>query len=308
MIYSLIDSHCDTVTKALDNHVNLFNNGFHVDLAKVGDLDYTQFFAVFISPEYKNSARKRAMGGINKLKSEIYTHYDRVAFCVSYNDYLENKGKIRAFLSLEGGEPITCIGDLEVLYREGIRMATLTWNFSNQLGAGVLEEDKSKGLTKLGRDIIREMNRLGIIVDVSHLNDKSFWDVMEITARPVVASHSNSRTICSNPRNLTDEQFKAVMNTGGVVGINLYPVFLADSGEASIDGIIKHIEYFLSLGGENNIGIGADFDGIEKTPEEIAGIQDMYKLFDRMLSLGYSENLIKKLSCTNMERILQEIL
>ena len=308
MIYSLIDSHCDTVSKALDEHKNLFNNQLHIDLEKTKNLEYTQFFAAFISPEHRNDAEKRAYSIIAKLKNEIYMNSERMAFCVSYKDYIENRDKIRAFLSLEGGEPITDRAALEKLYREGVRMATLTWNYSNQLAAGVLEGDKQKGLTALGKEIVAEMNRMGIIVDVSHLNDQSFEDVMAITKKPVVASHSNSRKICSNPRNLTDAQFETIKKTGGLVGINLYPRFLNESSKASIDDIIRHIEHFLSLGGENHLGLGADFDGIETTPQGIAGIEDIHKLFDRMLRLGFSESLIKKLSYTNMERILQEIL
>ena len=133
-----------------------------------------------------------------------------------------------------------------------------------------------------------------------------FWDVIEVSEKTVIASHSDSRTICNNKRNLTDEQFLAIKKCGGVTGINLYPLFLSGDKKATICDVIKHIEHFLGLGGEDNISLGADFDGIDFMPENIEGVQDLYKLFEEMLKLGYSENIINKLSCTNMERILQE--
>lgn len=308
MKYSLIDCHCDTASEALDKNVGFYNNGLHVDLAKVNDLEYTQFFAAFIHPEFKASAMERATAIINKLKNEISEISEKTAFCLSYKDYEKNKGKIRVFLSLEGGEPITDKASLLKLYEEGVRMATLTWNYSNHLAAGVLEKDEKKGLTSFGREIAEEMNRLGIIIDVSHLNDKSFWDIIEISKKPIIASHSNSRSICKNPRNLTDEQFLAIKNKGGAVGINFYPLFLSDNGDAAISDIIRHTEHFLSLGGENNICIGSDSDGIDFLPQGMIGIWDIDKLFNEMLRLGYSENLVKNISYTNMERILHEIL
>jgi len=302
MRYSVIDCHCDTASKALDENTGFFNNDLQVDLGKIS-FEYTQFFAAFIAPEYNGVALDRTLGIIKKTKKEISRNPDRMVLCRDYNDYCENKGKIKAFLSLEGAEAITSMEVLEMLYDEGIRLATLTWNYSNHLAGGVLGEG---GLSAFGKKVVRKMNESGIIVDVSHLNDESFWDVMEVSKKTVIASHSNSRTVCNNKRNLTDEQFFAIKKNGGVVGINLYPLFLSGEKTAEISDIIKHIEYFLSLGGENNISLGADFDGIDVMPQNMEGAWDIYKLFDEMLRLGYGEKIINKLSCTNMERILQE--
>ena len=303
MIYSLIDCHADTASVALDENVGFFNNGLHVDMNKI-NVDYTQFFAAFIAPEYKDCALERTMSIIKKLKNEIAKNQGKIVFCKSYKDYCENSGKVRAFLSVEGLEAVDDINVLEDFYNEGVRMATLTWNYSNQLAGGV--EDAKKGITSFGKNVIKKMNDLGIIPDVSHLNDRSFWDVMEESKKTVIASHSNSRKICDNKRNLTDEQFLAIKNNGGVVGINLYPLFLSGRKEAKNSDIMKHIEHFLSLGGEDNICMGCDFDGVEILPEGINGIGDIYKLFDEMKRKGYNDDLINKLSCTNMERILQE--
>ena len=302
MKYSLIDCHADTASVALDKNVGFYDNGLQVDFKKV-NFQYTQFFAAFVAPEYRETAYERTMNIIKKLKSEIENN-ESVVLCKDYDDYCENEGKIRAFLSVEGLEAVDDISVLDELYGEGVRMATLTWNYSNQLAGGVLEEEQ--GLTPLGRKVIRKMNELSIIPDVSHLNDKSFWDVMEESRKTVIASHSNSRKICANKRNLSDEQFLAIKNSCGTVGINLYPLFLSGEKRAKISDIIKHIEHFLSLGGEDNVSMGCDFDGVDFLPEGITGIGEIYKLFDEMIRLGYNDNIINKLSCTNMERILQE--
>lgn len=302
MKYSLIDTHCDTASVALDLGVGFFDNGLHVDLTKAGR--YTQFFAAFIDPEYKDTAKARADAIIKKVKDEVLKSEGRIALCKSFPDYVNNADKICAFLSLEGGEAIQSIDDLEDLYGQGVRMATLTWNFSNHLAGGVSEP--GVGISDFGKKVISEMNRIGMILDVSHLNDRSFYDAAEVNKRAFIASHSNSRSVCKNMRNLTDEEFLCIKKSGGVVGINLYPKFLSDSGKADISDIIKHIEHFLALGGEDAIGIGADFDGVETLPCKIGGMHDMDRLFDEMLRLGYKEELVNKISYTNMERFLQE--
>lgn len=306
MKYSLIDTHSDTIEKAYDQNLSLYNNNLQVDLAKCNYSEYTQFFASFIDPLYKGREYERAMDLIGKLKKEIEESDGKIAFCRSYKDYLENTGKIRAFLSLEGGEPIKDLGALKSLYDEGVRLIALTWNNSNHIAGGVSDQDVRIGLTDFGKEVLKDMNRLGVIPDVSHLNERSFWDVLEYSDKPVIASHSNSRKICNHPRNLTDRQFLAIKKKGGFVGINLYPPFLTESGRAGVSDIISHIEHFLSLGGENNIGIGADMDGVDYLPEGILGFWDIYKVFDEMLRLGYSKDLVKRISYTNMERILQE--
>ena len=305
MKYSLIDTHCDTLGRVFDEKSSLFGNSFHVDLKRCNYKEYTQFFAAFIDPLYKGRECERARDLIGCLKSEIAKNSEKIAFCKSYDDYLQNKGKIRAFLSLEGGESITDLDALYKFYNEGVRLIALTWNYSNHIAGGTLD-DENKGLTLFGKKVIGEMNRLGIIPDVSHLNDKSFWDVIEESKKPVIASHSNSRKICKNPRNLTDEQFLAIKNKGGFVGINLYPPFLCEGIDAGISDIIAHIEHFLSLGGEDNIGIGADMDGVDKLPRDFSGYWDVCKIFEELLRLGVREDVVNKISHTNMERILQE--
>lgn len=306
MKYSLIDTHCDTASEALDKGVGFCGGGLHVDLDKMRGVRYTQFFAAYIAPQYSGTAFGRACAIINKVKSEAERSCGRMALCKSFEDYEKNASKVRAFLSLEGGEAIEDIDALGKLYDEGVRFAALTWNFSNRIASGVLEPDEKRGLTDFGRDVVSEMNRLGMIIDVSHLNDKSFWDIIEESKKPVIASHSNARAVCKNKRNLTDEQFFAIKEKGGFVGINFYPAFLSDKPGAGIDDVIRHIDHFLSLGGEDNIGIGADFDGVDCLPRGVTGVHDVCRVFDEMLRRGYGEELVNKISYTNMERILKE--
>lgn len=283
MEYKIFDAHCDTLCMLRNNDASIEKNSFNMDAERMNKYkSYTQIFACFIDPVYKNCAMERFI----ELSDTFYSQ------------------NINGILSVEGGEMITSLSALRTLKRLGVRIAALTWNFSNHIASGVLESDKDRGVTDFGKRVIEEMNRINMLIDVSHLNDKSFYDVMELSKMPIVATHSNSRTICSHPRNLTDEQFKAIIKSGGCVGMNFYNLFLNDSGKADIDDIIKHIEHFMSLGGENSIGMGSDFDGVDNNlPEGIKGCEDMYKIFDRLLALNYTDEQIEKISHKNFERI-----
>ena len=283
MKYTIFDAHCDTLYLLNDNNASIEKNSFNIDRERMRKYKaYTQIFACFIDPVYKNCAMERFI----ELSDTFYSQ------------------NINGILSIEGGEMITSLKALRTLKRLGVRIAALTWNYSNHIASGVLESDKNRGFTEFGKQVIDEMNRINMLIDVSHLNDKSFYDAAELSKMPIAATHSNSRTVCNHPRNLTDEQFKAIIKSGGCVGMNFYNLFLNDSPKASIDDIIKHIEHFMSLGGEDNIGMGSDFDGVgNNLPEGIKGCEDMYKIFDRLLALNYTDEQIEKISHKNFERI-----
>ncbi|MCI5604940.1 MAG: dipeptidase, partial [Clostridia bacterium] len=284
MKYSVFDAHCDTLCYMHDLRKNINRNNCHVDMERMERYkSYTQVFACFIDPVYKSCALER---------------------CLNLIDTFHNNLPKGAILSIESGEPITNLGVLRNLHRLGVRIIALTWNFSNHIAAGADEIDEMRGLTRFGRQVVKEMNRLGIFADVSHLNDKSFYDVAECAGLPLIATHSNSRRVCNHRRNLTDNQFRIICRTGGCVGINFYPKFLNDRNSADIDDIIRHIEHFMELGGENHIGIGADFDGVDYLPDGINGCEDTYKVFDRLLQLNYSEEQVEKISHKNFERVI----
>ena len=284
MNYKIFDAHCDTLCLLNDNDASIISNGFHIDKTRMEKYKkYTQIFACFIDPIYKGSAMERFM----ELSDTFYSQ------------------NIDGILSVENAEMVTSLKVLRTLQRLGVRAASLTWNYSNHLAAGVLEPDKSKGLTDFGKEVVKEMDRIGMILDVSHLNDKSFWDIIELVGnKTIIASHSNARAVCSDPRNLTDDQICQIAVSGGCIGLNLYPPFIKDSGKANYDDIIAHIWHIVNIAGEDCIGIGADFDGVDgNLPDGINGCEDLYKLFDKLLQLNHSEEFIEKLSYKNFERV-----
>lgn len=204
--------------------------------------------------------------------------------------------------SVEGAEGLDCdAARLPAAYAAGVRVINLCWNYDNALCGAAM--DSGSGLTEQGRAFLREMERLGIFADVSHLSDASFWDIAERTSRPIIASHSNSRALCPWPRNLTDEQFTAIRKTGGVVGLNFVPDFLGLSRD--VDAVIAHAEHFLALGGEKHIGIGSDFDGCTP-PDDLHDLRDVEKLYNAMLRRNWSEQLVNDIFYNNFGRLFDE--
>ncbi len=275
----IFDAHCDTLSVICDNGGSLYNNKYHFDTARSGD-NYTQIFACFISPEHSKNAMSRFLSLIDLYK----------------------KSNVNAILGIEGADMIENEDDFLFVKDMGVKVITPVWNYENKLATGVLG-DINRGLTLLGKQLIPVFNRENILIDYSHMNDKSFYDCASISKAPIIATHSNSRAICNNPRNLTDEQFLHIVNTGGCVGINFYPPFLNESGDATVDDIIKHMVHFLELGGENNIGFGSDFDGVDYLPDGICGCEDMYKIIEAMQRYNFSEEITEKICYKNWERI-----
>ena len=191
-------------------------------------------------------------------------------------------------------------------YKKGVRIITITWNGRCEAGDGIRVENAG-GLTQFGLCLIKNMSDLNMIIDVSHISDKGFNDIASSTDKPFIASHSNSRTICNNKRNLTDEQFKEIVLRKGLCGLNFYTFFIKQNKNVSFEDIIYHIEHFMKLGGENSIAIGADFDGnIDGTPmpDGITGVQDMCKLYDLLINY-YSKTVIDKIFFYNAFNFLK---
>ncbi len=259
--YEIFDAHCDTLCCLCDKGGTLETNTYNIDKTRMSDYrDYTQVFACFISPEYYNDPMSRF--------NALYDTYKK-----------QNFAGITPILSLEGGEPISSLEDIDYLNECGVRCIALTWNNTNRLGGGVLDGDC--GLTQFGRSAVRKMEDLGILVDVSHLSDKAFYDVAAIARNPIIATHSNSRSICPHPRNVTDDMFKIIRDSGGVVGLNLYPLFLTENNSCTSHDAIMHMEHFLSLDGENAVGFGADFDGTDNLlPDDVRGCEGLYRIAD----------------------------
>ena len=303
-MYRIFDAHCDTLNKLMEKGENLTSSTGMVSAPMMKAYPgYIQIFAAWVDRSKTDNPLLSALTLSDSFHREIsqngIKHIDSKK---SLGDVLENGG-YGAILSLENG--VALCGKVEmtdVLYRLGFRVITLTWNGSNELGDGAVGSPQG-GLTAFGKEVVERMNSLGMVIDVSHLSEKGFYDVADISKMPFTASHSNTQKYCSHPRNLSDEQIKTIIDTNGVIGINLYSEFLSDTGEANISDVVKHIEHILSLGGENNIGIGTDFDGISKSAKGLENIACLKNLVTELERLGYSTEIIEKFTHRNFENL-----
>ena len=209
-------------------------------------------------------------------------------------------------LSIEGGEMLE--GSLERLHEfDGqcrLRMIALTWNNENEIGYPA-KNDCGKGLKPFGIELLHEMDRLGILPDVSHLNEAGFWDIAEHASLPPIASHSNLKTLCGHSRNLTDEQVKCIIEKGGFIGINFYSSFLRDEGPATLDDVLRHIDGIAQLGGIDVLGFGSDFDGIDAWPEGLSNPSDFPNLLELLKKHGYGDEDLKKIAGLNLWRVMK---
>jgi membrane dipeptidase len=307
----IIDGHADILYRMEKEGLRFYEDkeNLHLNydrLVKAGiDL---QFFVLFVEPKHSPADQlKIHLNMIEQFYSEIVGG-GKVRPILKKGDLERNlkDGYRSGLLSIEGGDCIQSdLRILRIMHRLGVRAMGLTWNHGNCIADGCGEKF-DRGLTKFGRDVVREMNRLGMIVDVAHLGRKGFFDVMEVAQAPVIASHANARAIHDHPRNLDDEQLKALFQTGGLIGVTFVPMFVGD-GTVSIDDLMRHIDHILSLGGENHIGIGSDFDGIERALTDLRHGADLPNLQERLFK-AYGEKVMKKIMGENFKRVIDSIL
>ena len=271
------DSHCDTLFYLSHNKMDFYNTDGHVSNQKRSGLSYAQFFALWDYMDMENGGKHDPEYKYNALKNQIKLLHDCEAIELVRSageiQALTGRDKVAGFLSVEGGEMFDCdISRLEWLYDRGVRVIQPVWNYTNAFCASCGEQEN--GMTKLGFDFVKEAENLGIILDVSHMSRAAFYDLVGKAKRPVIASHSNCAAVCNHRRNLTDEQIKILADMGGYIGLNLYANFV-DEENADVSSLFRHIDHFASLGAEKILGVGADFDGCDKLPAGIDGIQDM---------------------------------
>ncbi len=314
----LIDMHCDTFWLMMHKKgVSLKKNDLCIDIEKMQKAgSMAQFFASFIhmsrfdGADAVEEAYRHALAMITHGKAELAKCSDEIAIAHNYDDLIANRdsGKMSAVLTVEEGGVLNGKMEyLEELYREGIRLITLTWNHENCIGFPNSREPElmRRGLKPFGMEVVRRMNELGMIIDVSHLSDGGFWDVVKYSTKPFVASHSNARTLCNHPRNLTDEMIKALSEKGGVTGVNFYPYFLQENGKATVTDIANHVWHIYQVGGEDVLAIGTDFDGFDEGELDISDMGEMNLVYDALLKRGLSERQMDKILSGNVIRVLQ---
>lgn len=346
----ILDMHCDTITGLF--HANekdtdggqkketLRENSGHVDLLRMKQSGYLlQNFALFVNQSQYPDVWEQVQKYAAFYQEEIGKNSDLIAPVLCFDDITKNQanGKMSAFLTVEEGA--VCEGKIErlkELYDMGVRMMTLTWNFENEIGfpntvMHNLPNDK-KGLTETGKEFVAQMQKMGMIVDVSHLSDAGFLDVYSNTTKPFVASHSNARAIAGHVRNMTDPMIRMLAERGGVMGLNFCPDFLFwEFGELPEDelelkrltaehevtkeahkdlylqDVVCHAKHITNLGGMEVLGLGSDFDGIPLNPC-LRGVQDMGRLWDALHKGGFTESQIDKIFSGNALRVYKECL
>lgn len=336
-----IDLHCDTLWAMWRHHkqyvaseeqryaalgycygdaVSLQKNSLCVDLEKLKQAgSMAQFFACFIYMD-EISGEDRWMKGYQQAldmialgKKNFAADSNDISLTLRFHELMAHhaEGKISAFLTVEEGGILD--GDLtrlDRLYQEGIRLMTLTWNHENCLAYPNSRDPHlmQLGLKPFGIEVVERMNELGMVIDVSHMSDGGFWDVLKYSKKPVVASHSNARSLCNHPRNLSDEMIKALAEKGGVAGVNFYPYFVRENGKISAEDLADHIVHMYRVGGEDFVAIGTDFDGFDEGKSDIKDIGQMRYVYDIVKQRGFTESQMEKLWCRNVMRVLEAAL
>ena len=281
------DAHCDTLSRCAAESWDLWENPGHLDLRRLSAYrPMGQVFALYINsaavaPEDRPAALARQAALFSQAREQYPSLMARCA------------------LSLEGAEGICCEAErLEELRGWGVRWVNLTWNHPNALSGSCVT---GEGLTDAGRAFVRACWALGLAIDVSHLSDRGFWDLMDMLDGPVLASHSNSRALCPHRRNLTDDMARALIDAKGYIGTNFFTEFLGEN--ASAETAADHMEHFLKLGGQDCLGLGSDFDGADG-PQDLSGVEHVPNLWAALERRGWGGALLEKLFCRNLEGFL----
>ena len=315
----MIDLHNDVMEKMIDDPTYNFSvlhenyTLYHTDIPRLqaGEVDM-QFFAIWIDPDYLAIAYQRTLAIFDVFNTTMNQNQASIQQAFTMEDALSfnEQGKIAAIIGVEGGHSIEeSLEKLENLYNLGMRYMTITWN--NSLSWAIAAADTrtlTVGLNDFGRDVIRKMDTLGIVIDVSHVGIKTIQDILDVTTNPIVATHSGARALRDNTRNLYDGQIEDIANSGGVVGIVFYPPFLTSISPAYISNVIQHIDYIVNLVGVDYVAIGSDFDGIGTNV--VVGLEDVSMFPALTLALlehGYSQQDVEKILGGNFRRVFEQV-
>lgn len=309
---NVFDLHCDTITRLCESGDGLVNarpceggrrveGGYQLSIDRPDFAEYAQTFAIFVPDTLRGRAAvehyKKNLAYFNAQMAE-YSGKIAQAKNARELEAVLNSGRIAAVLAVEGGCALAGeLANIAKIKADGVCFLTLTWNGENELGSGTYE---NKGLTGFGREAVAEMERCGIVADASHLSDAGFDDLLKTAKKPFIATHSNSRAVCDVPRNLRDDQFAEIVKRGGLVGINFYVNFLCESNReaAGYEDVLRHIEHFLKLGGEDVLALGSDYDGADM-PEGLDSVEKIAMLYDFMLQSLTDKKIVDKIFFDN---------
>ena len=319
----VVDMHCDTIgelwkAEKAGKPISLRSNSLHIDLEKMQKGDYLlQNFAMFVFLGREKDPLVNVLEMIDVYNRAMAENADLIAPVLRYADIEKNRaaGKLSGMLTIEEGAVLK--GNPYVvrsLYQLGVRMLTLTWNFENEIGypntivkAKDYDPTRRYGLKPEGIEIVREMNRVGMIVDVSHLGDDGFWDVVKYCDGPFVASHSNARAVCNHTRNMTDDMIRALADKGGVMGLNFCGDFLNPNGKSRVEDMVRHAKHIMNVGGSDILGLGTDYDGIDGDLE-LDHCDKMQLLTQEMDRQGFKTSEIEAIFHGNVLRLYREVL
>ncbi len=308
----IIDWHCDTILEMYDKKENLFKNSLSIDLNKLREGNvFGQFFALYIDLKKHDKPFDFCNELLNLYENELRENSKYIEHVTNFDAMLKvnNEGKIAAFLTIEEGGALN--GKMENLYHfydRGVRLITLTWNYENEVGyPNLFTRDgiENDGLKPFGEEVVLEMNRLGMVIDVSHLSDEGFYKVANLSKFPFVASHSNARYVTGHSRNLTDDMIKLLGEKGGITGLNFAPYFLGQDAKSKVSNMIKHLKHIYNVGGIDVMALGSDFDGITRNLEIDTAAQ-WYMLLDELKKSGFKESEIDKITYENSVRVIKD--
>ncbi|TCS92598.1 dipeptidase [Hazenella coriacea] len=303
------DGHCDVLWRRWDSRFQNENRDFY-DLHSSLDVNehymkeihqVLQVFATFVPTKVAVGQRfATALAQIDDFYEHIIRDGEKLFPVTTREDIHEcSPQRMGALLAMEGADALQGeLSNLRTFYRLGVRQIGLTWNYANEVADGI-EEDRGGGLTRFGRQVVEEMMRFQMILDVSHLSVRGFWEVVDVDQLPVIASHSNSLTICQHKRNLDDSQIRAIIEKQGLIGLTYYPPFVHQgNSKVTIAHLLRHVEYICELGGENQLCFGSDFDGIDVKIVGLENVRQVQNLKEALLQ-RYPESLVQKWAWKN---------
>lgn len=326
MTVHVFDCHSDmfiNVTKKRQEGMNHVIGSCHWPQLQSGGVG-AMLCCTWIDPPYATkNPMERMLEILGNVSDELNEAHDvaEVARCADDIERIRRDGKLAILWGMEGLSGLHGnVSFLTALYRLGVRHAMLTWNEENEFATGVGSLHTDRGVTEKGVEALKHMERLGMLVDVSHANERTFWDVYEHTEKPFIASHSNAYALCPNARNLKDDQIKAIASRHGVIGMNAWPVFI-DGNAPSVERLADHVDYIVNLAGIESVACGFDFcdylddvcmsfsaeDDMEET-KGLANAAEVPLFMDALKRRGYSDDDIKKIAFGNMMRVLKEVL